>query len=146
MEILREITPLRSATAGTVVVAGLAFSMSFTKLSGLAGANGVSGWQAWMLPIILDGLVVVATAASAAMKRGRWYAWLLLVAGTAASVAGNMAYAHMVAPGNVVALILAAGPPIVLFLVTHLTIMLAHQTEESDGVEEPVVSPALAAA
>lgn len=130
MEILREVTPLRSATAGTVVVAGLAFSMSFTKLSRLAGANGVDGWQAWMLPILLDGLVIVATAASASMKRGRWYAWVLLLAGTAASVVGNVAYAQMASPGNTVALVLAAAPPVVLFLVTHLTISLAHQDRD----------------
>lgn len=134
MEILREITPLRSATAGTVVVAGLAFSMSFTKLSRLAGANGVDGWQAWMLPILLDGLVIVATAASASMKRGRMYAWVLLLAGTAASVVGNMAYAHTYHPGNMIALTIAAAPPIVLFLVTHLTIMLAHQDRSGNSV------------
>lgn len=142
---LRAITSLRAATTGTVVVAGLAFSMSFTKLTALASANGVSGGQAWMLPIIVDGLQVVATVATVAMTRRRWYPWMLLIAGTAVSIAGNIAYSVAATPGNPVAAVIAALPPLALLFVTHLTVMLAHQASTADEAEETPELHAVAA-
>ncbi|NKS58899.1 DUF2637 domain-containing protein [Rhodococcus hoagii] len=117
------------AITGTLAVAALAFSMSFTKLSRLAVLHDVDAGQAWMFPLIVDGLIVVATVCTAIMRRNRWYAWTLLLAGSAASVAGNGIYAWETS-GTALAVSIAVVPPLVLLGVTHLTMLLAAERPE----------------
>ncbi|GAB4584460.1 hypothetical protein Ntsu_22920 [Nocardia sp. IFM 10818] len=122
--------------------------MSFTKLTALAELNGVSAGQAWMLPVIIDGLQVVATVATAAMSRKRWYPWMLLLAGAVISIAGNVAYAEAATPGNLVAKAIAALPTLVVLVATHLTIMLAREPLKQ-AADSPValeITPAAAVA
>lgn len=138
------VTPVRAATAGTVAVAGLAFSLSFTALTDLATRFGVPSSQAWAWPLIVDGLVVVATVAAAALRTHRWYAWTLLVLGALISVAGNAVHAQ-VAFGSVLSMLIASVPPIVLLAVTHLTVLLARQKDD-EPVENTVQEPVLVAA
>lgn len=125
---MKILSPVRIATAGTVAVGGLAFSLSFTALADLAAHNGVSPGQAWMLPIVVDGGVIVSTAATIALQRDRWFAWLLLIFSSLVSVAGNVAHSH-----GVIGMVIAAIPPLWLLAATHLTVMLARQ---GDKVEE----------
>ncbi|AGT14285.1 excisionase [Mycobacterium phage Adzzy] len=110
------------ATAGTVAVGGLAFALSFTALSELAAANGVA--QAETVPLVVDGLTLVATVATVALKQNSWYAWSLLILSTVVSVAGNMAHAY---PHGLIAMVIAAIPPLWLLASTHLTVMLVNQ-------------------
>ena len=72
-----------TAIAGTVLIAAFAFWLSFTALSDLARRSGVDAGQAWAWPLIVDGLIVVATVAVVALdgQRAAWYPWLLLMAG-----------------------------------------------------------------
>lgn len=121
-------SPVRAATAGTVVVGALSFSLSFSALSALAADNGVG--QAWMLPLVVDGGMIVATAATIALRRSRWFAWMLMILSSAVSVAGNVAHA----PGSAVAMVIAAIPAVWLLAATHLTVMLVHQ----DADDRPV--------
>jgi hypothetical protein len=114
------VTPVRAATAGTVVVGGLAFSLSFSALADLASHNGVP--HGWMLPLVIDGGVIVATVASVALQRQRWYAWALLVFSSLVSVAGNVV--HATGP---IGMVIAAIPPLWLLAATHLTVMLSRQ-------------------
>lgn len=132
---MHKITAYQASMGGTVAVAGLVFSLSFTKLQALAVQNGVAGWQAWMVPLAVDGLVVVATAASAKMSSHRWYAWTLLLLGTLISVAGNVAYSLTNDPGNPIAVGISALPPLMLLAVTHLTIVLSRQKRSEDATE-----------
>ncbi|QGH75375.1 membrane protein [Mycobacterium phage Milcery] len=128
---MKILSPIFAATAGTVAVGGLSFALSFTALSDLAVNNGVPAWQAWMLPLVIDGGVIVATAATVALRRHSWYAWTLLIFSSLVSVAGNVVHAH---PHGAVAMVLAAIPPLWLLAATHLTVMLTRQTDVQDSV------------
>ncbi|AVJ50780.1 hypothetical protein SEA_OLANP_36 [Mycobacterium phage OlanP] len=125
MKILsRDKVALKVASAGTVAVGGLAFALSFTALRDLAGHAGVTQGQAWMVPLVVDGGVVVATVATVALSRHRWYAWTLLLLSSLVSVAGNVAHAQ---PHGVTAMVIAAIPPLWLLAATHLTVMLSRE-------------------
>ncbi len=115
--------------AGTVGIGAGAFWLSFTALTRLASMAGVPDWQAWAWPLIVDGLIVVATIAVVTLsgRRQAWYPWLLLIAAALVSVTGNAVHATLPddtsMPGPLAAVI-AAVPPIVLLAVTHLTAIL----------------------
>lgn len=135
---------LWTAVAGTVFIAILAFSLSFRSLANLARRSGIADSQAWMWPLIVDGIIVVATVSVVALAghKSNWYAWLLLGAGAAVSVAANAAHALVDSdtdvPGAVSASV-AAVPPLVLLAITHLTVVLTHRARlepsETDAVE-----------
>ncbi|AIK68896.1 excisionase [Mycobacterium phage Swirley] len=135
---MKILSPIFAATAGTVAVGGLSFALSFTALSDLAVNNGVPAWQAWMLPLVIDGGVIVATAATVALRRHSWYAWTLLIFSSLVSVAGNVVHAH---PHGAVAMVLASIPPLWLLAATHLTVMLSRQRSGNEAV--PVAAESL---
>lgn len=134
---------LWTAVAGTVFIAILAFSLSFRSLANLARRSAIAHSQAWMWPLIVDGIIVVATVSVVALAghKSNWYAWLLLGAGAAVSVAANAAHALVDSdtdvPGAVAASV-AAVPPLVLLAITHLTVVLTHRARlepsETDAV------------
>ena len=145
-----------TATTGTVLIAAGAFWLSFTALSDLARRSGVDRGQAWAWPLIVDGLIVVATVAVVALDRQRaaWYPWLLLMAGTVVSVTANALHATVAADPDVpgaLAGCVAAVPPLVLLASTHLTVVLvrSHRTAHADtdaeaaGAAEEAESPTL---
>lgn len=118
-----------TAITGTVLIAAAAFWLSFTALTDLARRSGVDEGQAWAWPLIVDGLIVVATVAVVALdgQRAAWYPWLLLMAGTAVSVTANALHATVAADADVPGLLAAcvsAVPPLVLLASTHLTVVL----------------------
>ncbi|MGD7708143.1 DUF2637 domain-containing protein [Microlunatus sp. Y2014] len=134
-----------TATVGTVLIAGLAFWLSFTALTNLAQRSGVADRQAWAWPLIVDGLIVVATVAVVALdrKRAAWYPWLLLMAGTAVSVTANALHATVAADPSVPGLLpgcVAAVPPMVLLASTHLTVVLVRSHRAPGAVPEEVPS------
>ncbi|WP_280273359.1 DUF2637 domain-containing protein [Nocardia wallacei] len=116
--------PARIAAAGTIVINVLSFALSFYALTDIARRAHVAVPVAW--PLIVDGLIIVATVAVVAL-RGSVYAWVLLVAGASVSVAGNVLHAvYPEGPIPVeVAAFLAVVPPVALVAVTHLTVHLA---------------------
>ena len=63
--------------AGTVFIAAGAFWLSFTSLADLAARSGIGAGQAWAWPLIVDGIIVVATVAVVALagQRSAWYPW-----------------------------------------------------------------------
>lgn len=131
-----------TAITGTVLIAAAAFWLSFTALTDLARRSGVDGGQAWAWPLIVDGLIVVATVAVVALdgQRAAWYPWLLLMAGTAVSVTANALDATVAAEADVPVLLaacVAAVPPLVLLASTHLTVVLvrAHRAAERATVQ-----------
>lgn len=126
MTIQTRISPAQATAVAAVGVGALAFWMSFTALSDLATLYGVPGAQANALPLVIDGLTVVATIGAATLRTGRWYAWTLLIVSTVVSVAGNATHAHTT-NGSPIAIGIAVTPPLFLLAVTHLSIMLASQ-------------------
>lgn len=129
-----------TAIVGTVFIAIGAFWLSFTSLTDLARRSGISSSQAWVWPLIVDGIIIVATVAAVALagSRAAWYSWMLLTGGAAISVAANATHA-IVADETDIPLLLAASvasvPPLVLLSITHLTSVLMRHV--SNQAEQP---------
>lgn len=118
-----------TAVSGTVFIAAGAFWLSFTALADLAARSGIGAGQAWAWPLIVDGIIVVATVAVVALAghRSAWYPWVLLIGGAAVSVTANAIHAVVAADADVpgvLAASVAAVPPVVLLAITHLTVIL----------------------
>lgn len=136
-----------TAVAGTVLIAAGAFWLSFTSLADLARRSGIDAGQAWAWPLIVDGIIVVATVAVVALAgtRQAWYPWLLLICGAGLSVTANSIHALVAADADVpgvLAASVAAVPPVVLLAITHLTVILTRHhavqvpAEESTEIAE----------
>lgn len=140
-----------TAASGTVLIGAGAFWLSFTALADLAMRSGIAAGQAWIWPLLVDGLIVVATVAVVALDghRTAWYPWALLIAGAMVSVTANAAHALVTAEATVpgvLAATVAAVPPLVLLASTHLTVVLIRSTRmaETSTAEQsaPVLLPA----
>ena len=142
-----------TAVSGTVLIAAGAFWLSFTSLADLARRSGITPEQAWAWPLIVDGIIVVATVAVVALSpsarpRATWYPWLLLVSGAAVSVAANALHAVIAADASVpdvVAAAVASVPPVVLLAITHLTVHLTRNVDAATPPEPDGPTPAPAA-
>lgn len=139
-----------TAVAGTVFIAAGAFWLSFTSLADLAARSGIGAGQAWAWPLIVDGIIVVATVAVVALagQRSAWYPWALLVGGALVSVTANAIHAVVAADADVprmLAASVAAVPPVVLLAITHLTVILTRTTDSDTAVSATAETmPALA--
>ncbi|WP_116953333.1 DUF2637 domain-containing protein [Jiangella endophytica] len=140
-----------TAVAGTVAIALGAFWLSFTSLTDLARRSGIDSSQAWAWPLIVDGIIVVATISVVALhehgRKATRYPWSLLLAGAAVSVTANSVDAVVSAEASVppvVAAAVSAVPPLVLLAITHLTVELTRRTRSGPATFERV-SPELAA-
>ena len=123
-----------TAVAGTVFIAAGAFWLSFTSLADLAARSGIGAGQAWAWPLIVDGIIVVATVAVVALagQRSVWYPWALLVGGALVSVTAKAIHAVVAADADVpkmLAASVAAVPPVVLLAMTHLTVILTRNND-----------------
>ncbi|TSI14109.1 DUF2637 domain-containing protein [Brevibacterium aurantiacum] len=142
-----------TAACGTIGIALGAFWLSFTALADLARRSGIASSQAWVWPLLVDGLIVVATIAVVALdgRAGSWYPWGLLFAGALVSVAANAMHAVVAAEAAVpglLASVIASVPPLVLLASTHLTVVLirsAHHRRSPalDGLKKTEHSGAL---
>lgn len=122
-----------TAVAGAVFIAAGAFWLSFTSLADLAKRSGIGAGQAWAWPLIVDGIIVVATVAVVALagNRSAWYPWSLLIGGAVVSVTANAIHAVIAADADVPGILagaVAAVPPVVLLAITHLTVILTRAT------------------
>ncbi|NYD25756.1 DUF2637 domain-containing protein [Leucobacter aridicollis] len=128
-----------TAITGTVFIAAGAFWLSFTALADLARRSGIDAGQAWAWPLIVDGMIVVATVAVVALanqSRPTWYPWTLLAAGAVVSVTANAIHAIIASDTDVPAILaasVAAIPPLVLLSITHLTVILTRPTTTPDA-------------
>lgn len=130
-----------TAVVGTVFIAAGAFWLSFTSLADLARRSGLGVEQAWAWPLIVDGIIVVATVAVVVLAgtRAAWYPWMLLFAGALISVTGNALHAVVTATSDVpliLAAAVAAVPPLVLLAITHLTSVLTRHASRSPSAEQ----------
>jgi hypothetical protein len=66
--------------------------------------HGQPGWVAALTPLPVDGMTVAASttllAESRSGHRGGWLPWVLLVTGSVASLAANVAVAEPAIPGG----------------------------------------------
>lgn len=136
-----------TAITGTVFIAAGAFWLSFTALADLARRSGIDAGQAWAWPLIVDGIIVVATVAVVALAsqhRPTWYPWTLLAAGAVVSVTANAIHAIIAADTDVPSILaasVAAIPPLVLLAITHLTVILTRPVPEASEKKQPGVVP-----
>ncbi len=121
--------PVITAITGTIAIAAGAFWLSFIALTNLAQRSGYAAEQAWVWPLIVDGIIVVATVATVAIAghHSAWYPWFLLMCGAGISVTANFIHAILTADPEVPWLLagsVASVPSLVLLAITHLTIVL----------------------
>src|SRR6266513_6298651 len=99
---------IRWATTGCVALLALiAGTVSYLHMHMLVARHGQPGWVAALTPLSVDGMIVAASttllADSRSGHRGGVLPWALLVAGSAASLAANVAVAEPTATGRVIA-------------------------------------------
>ncbi len=99
---------IRTGASATVVsLAGIAGAISYSHMAELARLHGETGWRAHAFPLSVDGIEIVASLVLLAHRRAGtragWLPWAALVAGTAASVAANVAVGSSDPVGRLVA-------------------------------------------
>jgi Protein of unknown function (DUF2637) len=99
---------IRWTTTGCVALLALiAGTVSYLHMHRLVELHGQPGWVAALTPLSVDGMIVAASttllADSRAGERGGMLSWGLLVAGSAASLAANVAVAQPTVTGRVIA-------------------------------------------
>lgn len=124
---------LTAATASGVVALALGgFTLSFASLRDLAISSGVPEQLAFIWPLIVDGFIVVATAAAYELKGRRsvsWYPWSALIVFSAISVTGNALHATDPTRDLTVPIAVASAvssvPAIALLVASHLLVVMA---------------------
>jgi Protein of unknown function (DUF2637) len=103
---------LQLGVAVAVVIALCSYAVSATSLYALGVQAGYSWWQAAAVPVVADGPAIYGMfriiSRSRRGARGAGYGWLLVIAGTLASIGGNVAHAQP----NLVAQAIAAAIPL----------------------------------
>jgi len=102
IRVLSTITVLCLAIAAAI--------LSFSGLQQLSLKAGISHSIAWLLPVVIDGLVLTGSlgvVSSSLVGMRTWYSWTLTILGVIASVAGNVAIAHPTLSSR---LVHSAGP------------------------------------
>jgi len=106
-----------AAITAALLIAGCSYLDSAVALIHLARETGaMDGRLAWTLPLILDGVTTAGLLMVISRTIDRdptWGPWLMVLAGTAASVAGNVAHA----PEALTAQVVAAAPPLALAVI-----------------------------
>ncbi|WP_433612552.1 DUF2637 domain-containing protein [Dactylosporangium sp. CA-139114] len=108
----------------TVVVTLACFFLSFDAIRAVAILCGARPQLAFLFPLAIDGLMVIATMVAAdfkRMNRSTKYPWFVVVCGTAFSVFANGLHAYD-QNGNAVAIGFSAIPAVALALAVHLLI------------------------
>jgi Protein of unknown function (DUF2637) len=103
---------LQLGVAVAVVIAVCSYAVSATSLYALGVQAGYSWWQAAAVPVVADGPAIYGmfriVSRSRRGAKGAGYGWLLVIAGTLASIGGNVAHAQ----ANLVARAIAAAIPL----------------------------------
>lgn len=96
-----------TTTLSVVVLAGIAAVLSYEHMFVLVRRYGETSWTSTLVPVSVDGMIVASSmtllADSRSGRRGGLLPWILLVIGSAASLAANVAVAEPSAVGRLVA-------------------------------------------
>jgi hypothetical protein len=130
------------AGATVVVLAVVAGAISYSHMAELARLHGEVGWRAHAFPVSVDGIEIVASLVLLAHRRAGtragWLPWAALAAGTAASVAANVAVGASDPVGRVV----AGWPAIALLVAIKLLSGLLDGPGDRRGPADGPVVPA----
>jgi hypothetical protein len=99
---------IRRTTTGCVgLLALIAATVSYLHMHELVELHGQPGWVAALTPLSVDGMIVAASTTLLAESRyggrGGVLPWALLVTGSLASLAANVAVAQPTATGRIIA-------------------------------------------
>src|SRR5215472_17855432 len=96
-----------TTTACVGLLALIAGIVSYLQMHMLVALHGQPGWVAVLTPLSVDGMIVAASttllADSRSGRRGGVLPWALLVVGSVASLAANIAVAEPTVIGRVIA-------------------------------------------
>ena len=107
----------RGASIGAaLVVAAIAAYVSYRHMRHLALQHGQDGAAASVLPLSVDGMLVVATLAIGDGRRYRWSAWLAFWIGVLISVVANT----LAAPPHVLDRAISAWPAVAFLLTVEV--------------------------
>jgi len=122
--------------AAVLLVAAVAAIVSYAHMQEVAERAGEQ-WRAWLLPLLVDGLVVAASMALLTRRRaglpGGRLAWCALLGGVGASLAANVAAADPTATARVV-----AAWPALAFAVAFELLLEQRRVPVVDPVVDPV--------
>ena len=130
------VSMLPGVTVG-VMIAGIAFVLSFDALRLVFVSSGINPLLSWGGPLCVDGTILLCTWATWGFRkghiRGRWYPWAGLVLFSLFSVTGNALHAWLNAGGMLPtwgAPAITSIPPIALLSSTHLTVIIAGDRQD----------------
>ena len=135
-------TPRRLASIGAaLVVAAIAAYASYSHMRHLALQYGQDATVATLLPVSVDGMLVVSTIALGDGRQHRWSAWLAFWVGVGASVIANV----LAAQDSAVARAISAWPAIAFLLVVEVITRGGRSRKPATGTEpatpDPVPAP-----
>ncbi|KAA9376252.1 DUF2637 domain-containing protein [Microbispora cellulosiformans] len=123
----------RTTIAGVLLLALIAAVVSFRHMHELCLRHGEDHLAAVLIPIAVDGLIVVASMsillANRSGSRGGLLAWSLLVVGSLASLGANVA----IAESTVIGRIIAAWPSLALIGSYELLMSQIRRFEEGQA-------------
>lgn len=105
-----------ASIASALAVAGIAAVASYSHMRHLALQYGQDQLIATLLPVSVDGMLVVATVALGDGRQYRWSAWLAFWVGVVASVIANV----LAAEPSAIARCISAWPAIAFLLVVEV--------------------------
>jgi hypothetical protein len=139
---------LATAVALTVGIAGASFWLSFAVLRDLAVMAGIGEYEAWVIPVVLDGAIVSTTVTAIALSnhtdertvRGRRFVVSIMRVAATASIVGN-SY-HAVLSSTLLPAVVSAGiatiAPIALLAMTEVLAVILRAPR---GVGKPESAP-----
>jgi hypothetical protein len=124
-----------------VLVAGIAALVSYQHMHELAVQNGESWLGAMLIPLAVDGMIVASSMsvlhASRCGRRRGVLPWVLLVVGSLASLAANVA----VADPTLIARVIAAWPSFALIGAYEMLMGQVRQGRAAQAVDEEEPTP-----
>jgi Protein of unknown function (DUF2637) len=136
---------LQLGVAVACVIAVCSYAVSATSLYALGLQAGYSWWQAVAVPVGADGPAIYGmfriVSRSRRGAKGAGYGWLLVIAGTLASIGGNVAHAR----DDLVARAIAAAIPLAVLAMLEglkgdageVTRLTAQAAGDGAGTPEP---------
>jgi hypothetical protein len=126
-----------ASTLAALAVGAIAAYASYTHQRELALRYGQPHDIAALLPLSVDGLIVVATVALADGRRYRWSAWLAFWCGVLATVLANV----LAAPSSVLARAISAWPAVALLLTVEVITRGARAPQTGTPAVDPLPVP-----
>ncbi len=124
-----------ASLAGTVAVTVIAAAASYDHTRKLAEMAGQPPILAALLPLSVDGLVLVGTAAIGDGRRRTGSAWAAFMTGVAASLAANV----MAAEPNTLSRLVSAWPAVALLLTVEILARSGQDGRHPTSATQPVV-------